>query len=302
MSEPILRAALFALAREIDGAADRVSFRDWKKPPRDPGVTVSLAENATLNLFLTPRPPAAAALASGIPEERLERRVSTVMEKGLLLTRAAWDEERRRHPYTNYPSTWADMPVDAKPYASYEEAYAHGFAPWNQLPAATDLLSLAPLPGHDHARLLDVGCGTGHNLALIEQLGFLCWGIDVSATAVAEAKAKAAHPANFVVGSVTALPWPDASFEVVTDIGCLHCLQPDEVTAYIAEVRRVLAPGGRFLCRSFKPRDKSVVRAQPVKMERLGYTPDEVLHLFSGVLPVDLVKEGPVHGFYLGQA
>jgi len=302
MSDPILRASLFALAREIDEAADRVVFRDWTRSRRDPDVVVSLEENAALNLFLTPRTAGAAGAAIGAAQGPFEGHLALLREKGLLVTDVEWAEERTRHPYTNYPSLWADMPTDSAPFGSYEEAYAHDFAPWNQLPVAADLLSLALLPGGNAPRLLDVGCGTGHNLELMERLGFRCWGIDVSSTAVEKAKARSAHPENFVAGSVTLLPWPDASFDVVTDIGCLHCLQTDEVAAYVAEVRRVLAPGGRFLCRSFKPREEKMLRAQPVKMERLGYSPDEVRALFARELPVELVKEGPVHGFYLGEA
>jgi SAM-dependent methyltransferase len=302
VSAPTLRASLFALAKEITVASDRVVLRDWTKSRRTPDVVVSLAENAVLNLFLMPHTAVAAAGTIGIAKESLDRPLATLREKGLLMTDAEWAEERARHPYANYPSLWADMPTDSRPFGSYEEAYAHDFAPWDQLPVAADVLSLALLPGRERPRLLDVGCGSGHNLELIEELGFRCWGIDVSSTAIAKTKAKSANPENFVAGSVTRLPWPDASFEVVTDIGCLHCLQSNEVAAYVAEVRRVLAPGGRFLCRSFKPREDKMLRAQPVKMERLGYSPDEVQALFARDLPVELVKEGPVHGFYLGEA
>jgi 2-polyprenyl-3-methyl-5-hydroxy-6-metoxy-1,4-benzoquinol methylase len=299
MPAPILRASLFALAREIEQDSDRVLFSDWTRPRKAREAEASLAENATLNLFLTPRTAEDAFGGSGMG---LDRHVEALTSKGLLLSDAEWEEQRAKHPYTNYPSLWADMPAGTEPFESYDEAYARDFAPWNQLPVATDVLSLAPLPGQAGLRLLDVGCGTGHNLRLMEQLGFRCWGIDVSPTAVAKAKTKTATPDNFVAGSVTELPWPDSSFDLVSDIGCLHCLRADEVHEYVAEVRRVLAPGGRFLCRSFKPREEKVLKAQPVKMERLGYSPDEVVSLFSGVLSVQLVKEGPVHGLYLGQA
>src|SRR5690606_24837504 len=136
-----------------------------------------------------------------------------------------------KHGYVNLPSLWQDMPQDVKPFASYEEAYANDFAPWNQLPVAADVLSMAPTPTAGR-RLLDVGCGSGHNLDLMQALGFEVWGIDISATAIAQTKQKSTTPDRFIAGSVTALPWDDASFDVVTDIGCLHCLQPGEVDAY----------------------------------------------------------------------
>jgi 2-polyprenyl-3-methyl-5-hydroxy-6-metoxy-1,4-benzoquinol methylase len=300
MTDAVLRASLFALAKEIDTEHDRVRFEDWTKPPQGRSAETSLWENAVLNLFLTPRTTASAAAASGVPKEQLNLHVPALMEKGLLLTDVQWLELRSKHPYMSFRSLGADLPVGSKPFDNYEDAYAHGAAPWNELPVATDLLSLAPLPSRAYLRLLDVGCGTGHNLKLMEQLGFRCWGIDVSPTAIAQAKLKASHPDHFVAGSVTELPWPDGCFDLVLDIGCLHCLRHEEVPAYITEVRRVLVPDGRFLCRSFKPREEEVVKAQPVRMDRLGYTPDEVRELFSSALPVELVKDGPVHGFYLG--
>ena len=298
MQQQRLRADLFALARQIDTAADEVTLINWTDPPRTPPVTIDLRQNQVLNLFLTPSSMSEAAQRAGMDESDLAPGVVTLQEKGLLRTEDEWQALRERHPYTVLPSLWDGADAGAEQYASYEDAYAHDYVPWNDLPVAADLLAMGPLPGNG-LRVLDVGCGSGHNLPLMRALGFHCSGIDISETAIAKLRALSDNPDDFVVGSVTDLPWPDGSFEFVTDIGCLHCLQPQEVRDYVAEVGRVLSPGGRFLCRAFKPRDDRVVQAQPVKMDRIGYAPEEVAEMFDGVLPVMLVKEGPVHGFYL---
>jgi SAM-dependent methyltransferase len=161
-----------------------------------------------------------------------------------------------------------------------------------------DLVSLLPRAGEGVGEVVDLGCGTGHNLALLQALGIDPWGIDVSATAVARIRERSRRPERLVVGSVTRLPWPDGHFTTALDIGCLHCLAPEERGPYMEEIRRVLRPGGRFLCRAFKPREARVVEAQPVRMESLGFDPDEVIALFGSRLPATVVKEGPVHVFY----
>jgi len=303
MSDPILRAALFALAKEINTVSGHVTFSNWTRPPAAREAIVSLAENAVLNLFLSPRSVSDAAALCGSPEAELAIPIESLRQKGLLQTSEEWAAIRAKQPYANLPSLWTEAPpANFKPFESYEDAYANDYVPWNALPVAADTLSLAPLPGRHDMRILDIGCGSGHNLALMEQLGLRCSGIDISSTAITKIKQIAPNPDDFIAGSVTQLPWPDQSFDLVMDVGCLHCLKTEEVPFYVAELRRVMKPGGRFLCRSFKPREGKIVKVQPVKMERLGYSPDEIAALFAGTLPIELVKEGPVHGFYLATA
>lgn len=60
--------------------------------------------------------------------------------------------------------------------------------------------------------------------------------------------------ARAVCGDWRALPCEDASIDVVVGDGCLTTLAyPGDYRALVAEVRRVLAPGGRFVMRAFMP-------------------------------------------------
>ncbi len=297
MSDDRLRVSLFDLAVDISTTTPtRVRTANWiTDGPRTPRIDISLHEQAVANVFLAPQ--SVAAVLEQWPE--VEAAIERLRALGVLLTPAQWDSVRAQHPYDNRESLWLNRPEHTVKHASYEDAYRAGAAPWNDLPQAVEVAALLPLPAR-HMRVLDVGCGSGHNVPLLQRLDVDVAGIDISATAIAQAKLLARHPDHFVAGSVTALPWPDASFDAVVDIGCLHCLAAAEVAAYVGEVRRVLAPEGRFVCRAFKPREADVVALQPVDMVRLGYTPDEVQTLFAGALEVSLVKEGPVHGIYLG--
>jgi ubiquinone/menaquinone biosynthesis C-methylase UbiE len=93
-------------------------------------------------------------------------------------------------------------------------------------------------------RVLDVGCGTGHQLARLRERGFDVTGVDGSAEMLAHARQRnlgvALHLAD-----VEALPFADGSFDVVISIEVLRYL-PDE-TAAIGELARVLRPGGTCL-------------------------------------------------------
>lgn len=94
------------------------------------------------------------------------------------------------------------------------------------------------------ARLLDVGCGTGANLLALADRS-LAAGIDVEPEAIAWCRQRGL--ALTAVGTATALPFPDASFDVVLSCDVLsHQRLPDRLQP-VAEMARVLRPGGRLL-------------------------------------------------------
>ena len=101
--------------------------------------------------------------------------------------------------------------------------------------------------------VLDVGCGTGA-LALAAK-GFVgaggeVAGVDPSPEMVDRATRKAAKAgveARFEVGTIEALPFPDATFDTVLSSLMLHHLADDGLTQGLGEIARVLKAGGRFL-------------------------------------------------------
>jgi SAM-dependent methyltransferase len=89
-------------------------------------------------------------------------------------------------------------------------------------------------------RLLDVACGSGLAIELARLRGASCSGVDASARLVAVARDR--NPAcDIRVGDMHALPWDEASFDVVTSFRGIWGTTPDA----IAEIFRVLRPGGR---------------------------------------------------------
>jgi SAM-dependent methyltransferase len=97
--------------------------------------------------------------------------------------------------------------------------------------------------GVNGARILDCGCGTGSNLRLLSGYGRAV-GFDLTATGVRFARA---HGHRVAQASIAAIPFPTATFDLVTSFDVFQCL-PDEVeAAAIAEMARVLKPGGWLL-------------------------------------------------------
>ncbi len=102
------------------------------------------------------------------------------------------------------------------------------------------------------ARVLDVGCGTGLFLKSLAQRyeGLALTGLDLSEAMLARARRDARDarsPApTFVQGSVYEMPFEDGAFDVALNtISCHFYLE--QVRAF-REIRRVLAPSGRFFC------------------------------------------------------
>lgn len=92
-------------------------------------------------------------------------------------------------------------------------------------------------------RLLDVGCGPGLLLGQALARGAGAWGIDLSGTALALARAQAAG-ARLQACNAEALCFRGGSFDFITCIGTFeHFLDGDRA---LAEMRRVLRPEGRI--------------------------------------------------------
>jgi ubiquinone/menaquinone biosynthesis C-methylase UbiE len=105
--------------------------------------------------------------------------------------------------------------------------------------------------------VLDVGCGTG-TLALevahrVGRAGRVA-GIDPGKEQIASARKKAARrnaPIEFQVGVIEQLPSPEATFDVVFSTLMMHHLPAPLKRQGLAEIARVLKPGGRLVIADF---------------------------------------------------
>jgi ubiquinone/menaquinone biosynthesis C-methylase UbiE len=118
-------------------------------------------------------------------------------------------------------------------------------------------------------RVLEVGVGTGRSLPLYPA-GLALTGVDLSPAMVAIARRRAAElgvTVDLREGDAAALPFDDAAFDTVVCALSL-CTIPDPAAA-IAEMGRVLVPGGRLLLLDHVVSTWPPVRAGQWLLERL---------------------------------
>jgi ubiquinone/menaquinone biosynthesis C-methylase UbiE len=120
-------------------------------------------------------------------------------------------------------------------------------------------------------QVLDVGCGTGTLAIDIQQrVGATgrMFGVDPGPQQIARARAKAARrtvPIDFQIGVIERLAFPDHTFDVVLNTIMMHHLPDDLKRRGLAEIARVLKPGGRLAIADFKRAEEC--RDQPRRFE-----------------------------------
>lgn len=126
-------------------------------------------------------------------------------------------------------------------------------------------ISLARLQGEE--QVLDIGCGTG-SLAIEVQCragsSGRVVGIDPSPQQIARARAKAARrhlPIEFQVGVIEQLAFSDQTFDVVLSTLMMHHLPASLKRQGLAEIARVLKPGGRLIIADFKRKQERAGQA-----------------------------------------
>lgn len=96
--------------------------------------------------------------------------------------------------------------------------------------------------------VLEYGCGIGGHAARLADRGARVLGIDISEQAIERARSSTPQRSDgrlrFLREDAESLSFPDASFDLVCGTGILHHL---DLARAIAEVRRVLRPGGKAI-------------------------------------------------------
>ena len=135
-------------------------------------------------------------------------------------------------------ATWEDGNYDY--FSRFMEAGAVEFLDRLNIPAG--------------ATLLDVACGSGQLALIAARRGARVTGVDIAANSIQAARGRASAEgidARFDEGDVEALPYADASFDVVASLyGAMFAPRPD-LTA--SELLRVCRPGGTIAMGNWTP-------------------------------------------------
>lgn len=124
------------------------------------------------------------------------------------------------------------------------------------------------------ARLLDIGCGTAHWSRFFASLGYTVVGVDAAPEMIRVAQNRNSPGVTVHVAEASALPFPDASFDVAAAMAVLEFLSNPE--AVLQEMVRCTKPQGRILIGSLN-------RLAPVNRQRLAERKEPYAsgHLFS---------------------
>ena len=144
---------------------------------------------------------------------------------------------------------WDETPCDGQTSYAFRARLRYGKEPWLQ----PTLVRIATT----YHNILEVGCGQGTDGVTLCQLmaaGGTYTGVDMSAVSLHSARAAAEEMAGllhvkpvFVLDNAEQLSFADNTFDCVVSVGALHHSESTERA--VAEVRRVLAPGGAtFVC------------------------------------------------------
>lgn len=102
-------------------------------------------------------------------------------------------------------------------------------------------------------KVLDIGCGTGTNLAFLAALGHVATGVELSGNALAIAAERhqkldchLRQRISTIQGSAAAIPCRGANFDYILDIGCLHGIPSQERLGYARGVVENLRSGGYY--------------------------------------------------------
>lgn len=140
----------------------------------------------------------------------------------------------------NYTRIYSDLDAGHKYHTNNNSANELAFVP---------MLELLRNRSREE-RLVDLGCGTCAALPAFQALyDGRAYALEASSVSVAVARALGRDEGCrrapcLVSGSLIKLPWPDATFDVVVSADVLEHVFPADVPAAVAELRRVLAPGG----------------------------------------------------------
>jgi SAM-dependent methyltransferase len=133
--------------------------------------------------------------------------------------------------------------------ASLYDAMSHRLLLGSLFDGVADDVAIVAPPG---GSVLEVGCGPGRLAVALAERSLAVTGLDLDPAMIERARSNAGRASlpgelvpRFILGDVASLPFADASFDVVVSTLSMH--HWDDATAGLAEIGRVLRPGGRAL-------------------------------------------------------
>jgi ubiquinone/menaquinone biosynthesis C-methylase UbiE len=108
-------------------------------------------------------------------------------------------------------------------------------------------MGLKIFPPQENLSILDVGCGTGTQLALYRRPGCELFGIDLSPAMLAIARQRLGDTADLRLEDASKMTFASGTFDLVTMVLALHEMPTPLRSAVLQECRRVVKPNGHIM-------------------------------------------------------
>ncbi|WP_250628519.1 class I SAM-dependent methyltransferase [Pinirhizobacter soli] len=196
------------------------------------------------------------------------------------------DPHPKRSEFDHYAGQYDDMHVASIAASGEEPAY---FSAYKAQYMAAHARAGMPAPV-----ILDFGCGIGNSLPHLHASfpAAVLHGSDPSGESIRMAKARVGDIASVVESPDDALPYADHTFDLALVACVLHHIRPYDRTRWMAELRRVMRPGGQlfiFEHNMLNPLTRKVVRDCPFDEDAVFLPRTELLGLMrdAGFAQVD---------------
>ncbi len=134
---------------------------------------------------------------------------------------------------------FAHLPPGSREYFESFDPYYEALYPY--------LLPFLDVQSMQGQKVMEIGLGSGFTLGRFARVADEAYGLDSSIGTIALNQKRDKEfglGLRLINGSATEIPLPDASLDQVVSIGCLHHIP--EIDRAVAEIHRVLKPGGAF--------------------------------------------------------
>jgi SAM-dependent methyltransferase len=184
--------------------------------------------------------------------------------------------------------------------------------PWNIETPPEALVRLIESSQVRPCRTVDFGCGAGNYAVWLEMQGFDVTGIDISPSAIDLARKNAVKQGaqcTFVVADVLGdLREVKGLFDFAFDWELLHHIYPQDRPGYLANVARLLKPGGKYLSVCFNEKDPQFGGSGKYRTTAIGTvlyfsSEEELQELFSpyfNILELRAITVGGKWGDHVG--